>query len=63
MDKVYHIYAKDQCLYHNLSEGEFNVTWEMLDKMIELLGGENFSKKDLSYECLTRDKEYLNASY
>ena len=64
MDKVYHIYAKGKCLYHNLSEGDFKITWEMLDKMVDLIGGRDLSKGDLSYECLTKDrKEYLNASY
>jgi hypothetical protein len=61
MDHVYHIYAKDKCVYHNLTEEEFKQTWPMILSMADLLGYE--SKKDLSYECLTRDKEYLNSSY
>ena len=61
MDKVYHVYVKNTCVYHSLPEEEFNKTWEMLNTMVELLG--NYKKEDLGYECLTRDKEYLNASY
>ena len=30
MEKVYHIYAKEECLYNNLSTEEFNNTWETL---------------------------------
>lgn len=61
MDTVYHVYVKNTCIYHNLTEEEFNNTWSMLNTMVNLLG--NYSKEDLSYECLARDKEYLNASY
>ena len=61
MDTVYHVYVKNTCIYHNLTEEEFNKTWEMLNVMVNLLG--NYAKEDLSYECLTKDKEYLNASY
>ena len=61
METVYHVYVKNTCVYHNLTEEEFNKTWEMLNVMVDLLG--NYAKEDLSYECLTKDKEYLNASY
>lgn len=61
MDNVYHVYVKDTCIYHSLPEDEFSKTWSMLNTMVDLLG--NYNKEDLSYECLTRDKEYLNASY
>ena len=30
MEKVYHIYAKKECLYNNLTEDQFNNTWETL---------------------------------
>ena len=62
-EKVYHIYAKDQCIYHSLSEEKFSETWEMLHRMIELLG-KNVSKEDLSYEELYVNKELiLNSSH
>ena len=37
MEKVYHIYAKEECLYNNLSTEEFNNTWETLKGMVCLL--------------------------
>lgn len=63
MDKVFHIYAKDKCLYYNLNEEEFNSTWKTLSQLVELLSVDGIRKEDLSYECLARDKEYLNSSY
>ena len=38
-DKVYHIYAKDRCLYHNLKREDFEEKWEMLHNMVELMTG------------------------
>ena len=37
MEKVYHIYAKDECLYNNLSEEQFTNTWETLKGMVGLM--------------------------
>jgi hypothetical protein len=34
MEKVYHIYAKEDCLYNNLSEEQFNNTWRALNGMV-----------------------------
>ena len=62
-EKIYHIYAKDQCIYHSLSEEKFSDTWDMLHKMIEFLG-RNISREDLSYEELYVSKEIvLNSSH
>ena len=62
-EKMYHIYAKDRCIYHNLSEKKFSETWDMLHKMVEFLGA-NISKEDLQYEELILNKEsVLNSSY
>jgi len=47
--KVYHIYAKQECLYNNLSESQFNQTWETLKGMVGLMKTE-YSEDDLSYE-------------
>ena len=38
-EKVYHIYAKDRCLYHNLEREDFEEKWEMLHNMVELMTG------------------------
>ena len=45
---TYHIYAKDRVLYCNLEEEEFEEKWELLEVMIDLLGGD-YSKDDISY--------------
>ena len=48
-DKVYHIYAKKECLYNNLSEEQFNNTWETLKGMVGLMKTD-YELEDLSYE-------------
>ena len=53
MEKVYHIYAKEECLYNNLSEGQFNKTWNALNGMVGLLHTD-YSIEDLSYEEIER---------
>lgn len=47
--KVYHIYAKDECLYNNLSESQFNNKWETLKGMVGLMKTD-YEIGDLSYE-------------
>jgi hypothetical protein len=62
-EKIYHIYAKGQCIYHSLSEEKFTEIWEMLHRMVDLLGA-NISIKDLEYEeVLTNKLIALNSSY
>jgi len=62
-EKVYHIYAKNRCIYHSLSEEKFSEIWDMLHRMVDLLG-RNVSKKDLTYEELLVNKEViLNSSH
>ena len=53
MEKVYHIYAKEECLYNNLSEIQFNKTWNALNGMVGLLHTD-YSIEDLSYEEIER---------
>jgi hypothetical protein len=63
MEKTYHIYAKDRCIYHSLSKDKFEEIWEMLHRMVEILDM-NTSKEDLSYEELYVSKEVLlNSSH
>jgi hypothetical protein len=57
-EKIYHIYAKDKCIYHNLSESKFSEVWEMLHRMVELLDM-NIRKEDLQYEELSVNKEII----
>ena len=53
MEKVYHIYAKEDCLYNNLYEGQFNKTWETLKGMVGLMQTD-YQLEDLSYEELVK---------
>ena len=52
MEKIYHIYARDKCLYSNLKEEEFNKTWETLNGMVGLMKTD-YEVSDLNYEELT----------
>ena len=56
MEKVYHIYAKQECLYNNLSEDQFNNTWETLKGMVGLMKTD-YELGDLSYEECYRHLE------
>ena len=53
MEKVYHIYAKQECLYNNLTEKQFNNTWETLKGMVGLMKTD-YELEDLSYEECVR---------
>ena len=53
MEKVYHIYAKEECLYNNLSERQFNDTWNTLKGMVGLMQTD-YQLEDLSYEELVK---------
>ena len=62
-EKIYHIYAKERCIYHSLSEEKFSEIWEMLHRMIDLLDM-NILEDDLQYEELIINKEViLNSSH
>ena len=62
-ERVYHIYAKGRCIYHSLSEEKFSEIWEMLHRMVDLLGA-NISREDLQYEEVYANKLIpLNSSY
>lgn len=51
--KVYHIYAKKECLYANLSEEVFEETWSSLQGMVGLMKTD-YELTDLSYEECVR---------
>ena len=53
MEKVYHIYAKEECIYNNLSTDEFNNTWETLKGMVGLMKTD-YNLEDLSFEECSR---------
>jgi hypothetical protein len=59
-EKIYHIYARGQCIYHSLKEEEFKTTWTALSRLADLLS----NSSELSYEELIINKELsLNSSY
>jgi hypothetical protein len=58
MGKVYHIYAKDECIYHSLTEDEFKSTWNTLINMVGLMKTD-YNESDFSYEELTINKEVI----
>tara|TARA_A100001201_G_scaffold134109_1_gene121541 strand:- start:1424 stop:1645 length:222 start_codon:yes stop_codon:yes gene_type:complete len=61
--KVFHIYAKDECLYPNLTEEQFSETWETLKGMVGLLHTD-YNLEDLSYEEVEKPAlETEEASY
>ena len=47
-DTIYHIYARDNCIYNSLNEEEFEETWEMLKVMVGILKTD-YTESDLSY--------------
>ena len=63
MQKIYHIYAKDKCIFHSIQEEEFQVTWDTLNRMVGIMKTE-YSINDLSFEELVLNKEViLNSSH
>ena len=63
MEKVYHIYAKDRCLFHSIKEEEFQTTWNTINNMVGIMKTD-YVIEDLSYEELLINKEAtLNSSH
>ena len=63
MQKIYHIYAKNKCIYHSLSEDKFAEVWDTIHRMVELLDTD-IEKEDLTYEELILNKDViLNSSH
>ncbi len=51
---LYHIYAKDRCLYPCLNEKDFEIKWAELQAMVGLMKTD-YEAEDLSYERLPAD--------
>ena len=50
-ETLYHIYAKDKCLYPCLREKEFEVKWAELKAMVGIMKTD-YTEEDLSFvEC------------
>jgi hypothetical protein len=63
MEKVYHIYAKDKCLFHSIKEEDFHATWDTLNNMVGLMKTD-YNIDDLTYEELYVNKDtILNSSH
>ena len=63
MEKIYHIYAKDKCIFHSIKEDEFHTTWKTLNNLVGIMKTE-YSSEDLTYEELYINKEaILNSSH
>lgn len=57
-EKIYHIYAKDKCIFHSVREDEFRTTWNALNNMVGIMKTE-YSVDDLSYEELVVNKQTI----
>jgi hypothetical protein len=63
MEKIYHIYAKDKCLFHSIKEEEFQTTWNTLKNMVGIMKTD-YSVDDLSYEeLMVNRKVSLDSSH
>ena len=60
-EKIYHIYAKDKCLFHSLKEEEFDITWKTLNNLVDLLDT-RYAGDDLTYEELVVNKKVVEDS-
>ena len=47
--KVFHIYLKDRCVLHSLSEEQFKSNWELLNNLVGVMKTD-YTVDDLSYE-------------
>ena len=56
-EKLFHIYAKDKCLFHNIKEEDFSVTWNTIKGIVGLMQTD-YNLDDLSYEVV--EKPLLN---
>ena len=54
-ETIYHIYAKDRCLYPCLKEEEFNIKWAELKAMVGLMHTD-YTEEDLSFVVCPEEK-------
>jgi len=61
MNKLYHIYVKNECVYHSLSKEDFDKLWDFVQKLTWLT---DIDENDIQYEEVTYNKELvLNSSH
>ncbi len=62
-EKVYHIDAKEEGIYKNLSESQCNHTWETVRGMVGLMKTD-YTEEDISYEvCEVNRISAIDASH
>jgi hypothetical protein len=61
MEKIYHIYLKNECVLHSIEEEDFQNTFNNLKNLVNILNVE-YNEKDLTYEELTVNKEMISNS-
>lgn len=63
MEKIYHVYLRDKCVYPSLTEEQFKETWFNLINMVGLMKTD-YSENELSYEeCVVNRGDIHNSSY
>ena len=62
ISKVFHIYLKDRCVSHNLTEGQFRSNWELLNNLVGIMKTD-YKATDLSYEMVEYNREDSEGSY
>jgi len=55
MEKIYHIYAGNRCLFQDLKKEDFDMKWKDLNNMIGIMHT-TYEKKDLFFEEHEIDK-------
>jgi len=61
MDRLYHIYAKNECIYHSLPQEEFDKLWDFAQKLTWLT---DIDPNDIQYEEVVVNKQIIsNSSY
>ena len=63
MEKIYHIYAGNKCLFPNIKEEEFTITWNTVRGIVGLMQTD-YTEEELSYEEVAINRQQmLEASY
>jgi len=63
IEKLYHIYIKDKCIYHSLNESEFKDTLDTIRNFLSIVSCD-IQIEDINYEEVLTSKEIsLNSSY
>jgi hypothetical protein len=60
-NKIYHIYLKNECVLHSLSEENFKSSWETLQNLVGLVKTD-YQAEDLSYEVVDVLQDISNLS-